>query len=624
LEETLLTLNEAIEMKLTNTNILHGILFSVALLLSACGGGGGGGGTAPNSTATGQSSVLTETSSSVPVATCPNGGISVDAGIDSNNNKVLDASEVTSTQYVCNGSNGLSTLVLITNEAAGANCSNGGKKVEAGKDANSNSILEASEVTTSAYVCNGANGGSGTSAHNSLVSIVPESAGIACTYGGNKVSSGVDSNSNGILDASEVTASNFVCNGAPGATGPAGAGLTWVNVTGASVQAASNTGYLANSVSSQVVLTLPATPAIGDIVQVTGVGSRGWKVVPNAGQAILAKGATAFAWTARESSRVWQSVASSADGNYLVAVVKGGLIYTSTDAGANWNARAGTGNWQSVASSADGNKLVAVDYGGLIYTSIDAGMSWTTCVTTVCATPRNWQSVASSADGSKLVAAVYGGQIYTSIDSGVTWVAQAASGQWYAVASSADGSKLIAADHGLMGVGGGLLWVSLNSGVTWAATATPQYWTSVASSADGSKLVAGASTGGDLWTSSDSGLNWTSHSAGQSWSAVASSADGSKLIAAHYGDLWASNDSGLTWAVRPVAGAVNWTAVASSADGSKLLASSPSTPLYTSAPSTTTSYVNSLSGAQYDSVDLQCVGTNTFMVRGYVGQLVVQ
>jgi hypothetical protein len=32
----------------------------------------------------------------------------------------------------------------------------------------------------------------------------------------------------------------------------------------------------------------------------------------------------------------------------------------------------------------------------------------------------------------------------------------------------------------------------------------------------------------------------------------------------------------------------------------------------------------SISGARYDSVDLQCVGANTFMVRGYVGNLVVQ
>src|SRR5260370_42513143 len=35
-------------------------------------------------------------------------------------------------------------------------------------------------------------------------------------------------------------------------------------------------------------------------------------------------------WTPRDSNREWVSVASSADGSKLVAVVQGGQIYTST------------------------------------------------------------------------------------------------------------------------------------------------------------------------------------------------------------------------------------------------------------------------------------------------------
>ena len=34
---------------------------------------------------------------------CPTGGVSVSSGIDTNGNGVLDASEVSNTQYVCNG-----------------------------------------------------------------------------------------------------------------------------------------------------------------------------------------------------------------------------------------------------------------------------------------------------------------------------------------------------------------------------------------------------------------------------------------------------------------------------------------------------------------------------------------
>ena len=45
------------------------------------------------------------------------------------------------------------------------------------------------------------------------------------------------------------------------------------------------------------------------------------------------------AWTARESSRSWYSIASSSDGTKLAAVVYGGMIYTSTDSGGTWTAR---------------------------------------------------------------------------------------------------------------------------------------------------------------------------------------------------------------------------------------------------------------------------------------------
>jgi hypothetical protein len=70
-------------------------------------------------------------------------------------------------------------------------------------------------------------------------------------------------------------------NGAAGYSGPAGPGVTWFEMSGTSAQAASNTGYLPEN-SSQVAITLPAAPAIGDLVQVSGVGTGGWKVAQNA------------------------------------------------------------------------------------------------------------------------------------------------------------------------------------------------------------------------------------------------------------------------------------------------------------------------------------------------------
>lgn len=181
---------------------------------------------------------------------CPTGGVKLEFGLDINNNGLLDANEITSslTKYVCNGtvgatgpqgpagaqgvqgmigatgpqgptgltgatgptgaigpqgpigltgptgatgpqgpfgltgatgqagtsgSNGLNALIKTTTEPAGANCTNGGTKIETGLDANSNGVLENSEVnaTQTQYVCNGVNGitsGNSISIHGSF------------------------------------------------------------------------------------------------------------------------------------------------------------------------------------------------------------------------------------------------------------------------------------------------------------------------------------------------------------------------------------------------------------------------------------------------------------------------
>lgn len=56
------------------------------------------------------------------------------------------------------GSNGKNALVKTTAETAGSNCANGGIKVESGLDNNSNGTLDISEITDTRYICNGNNG----------------------------------------------------------------------------------------------------------------------------------------------------------------------------------------------------------------------------------------------------------------------------------------------------------------------------------------------------------------------------------------------------------------------------------------------------------------------------------
>ncbi|MCP5521268.1 MAG: hypothetical protein H7A46_06940 [Verrucomicrobiales bacterium] len=368
---------------------------------------------------------------------------------------------------------------------------------------------------------------------------------------------------------------------APGTLNPA------QTVPGTSQAAVANASYVATS-ASLTTFDLSSTPAnVGDTVLISGAGTGGW----------VAELYQPDQWTPRESNRQWATVASSADGSKLVALVYDGQIYTSTDYGASWTARDSTRNWLYVASSADGSKLVALVDGGQIYTSTDSGVSWT-----ARESDRNWSGVASSADGSKLVAAEQGGQIYTSTDSGVSWTARESDRNWSGVASSADGSKLVAADYG------GRIYTSTDSGVSWTPQESNRSWVSVASSADGTKLVAtvgGWAASGQIYTSTDSGESWTPRESVRHWGFVASSTDGSRLVAGvQGGQIYTSTDSGVSWTARESSRV--WNGVASSADGNKLVALAGQ--IYTSGTITT--------GAQGTSATLQYLGNGQWTLMG--------
>ena len=426
--------------------------------------------------------------------------------------------------------------------------------------------------------------------------------------------------------------------------------FNWVDVTTTSVQAVPNTGYLADS-ASQVTITLPGSPALDDIVWVSGVGAGGWQIAQNAGQSIVTEGIETIGavWTERYSpgegpglggggfggGGLYYSVASSADGTRLMAaaVSGNGTCYTSSDSGVTWTAQAAMADAYAVASSADGTKLVVATDSG-IYTSSDSGVTWIPASLPVQA---GWTSVASSADGAKLVAGVSWGGIYTSSDFGATWTAQnPVPTVLLLVASSADGTKLVAAGTGI--------YTSSDSGVTWTLTSAPSdsFWQSIASSADGTKLVA---VGGDgMYASSDSGVTWTLMLASptrplghQLWRSIACSADGTKLVAVSgncldtlsgqcFGSIYTSLNSGVTWNLTSAPYGF-WGAVASSSDGTKLIAGGGGA-IFTSQPSavgsTTVGTAGSMSGGQYDAVELQYIGNNTFMVLSHEGYLEVQ
>lgn len=607
-------------------------LAAIVLVLTCynCGSGGSGGGN--HDTPEGMPSTLTVAKSMTQTTDCPNGGIEVDSGIDSNGNKILDENEITIRQIVCNGMNGedgLTILVSMVDEPEGENCESGGIRVNVGNDTNTDGSLQNSEITSSDFVCNGETGTPGNNGHNSLVNIIPVEGGI-------RIASGTDLNNNGVLDEAEVTSNQIVKDGDQGQAGP---GVTWVHATEPSIQAESNKGYLADS-ESQVTVTLPLVPTLGDIVEINGMGTGGWKIAQNENQFIITKNIIAFLniqnmWTPYETDRRWCSVASSADGSKLVAAGSAGEIFTSADSGKTWtNGAIIKENWSSVASSSDGRKLVASSY-RKIYTSSDSGKTWKSC-----GLEGLWSSVGCSADGTKLIAGSEertadpigkSAYIFISGDSGASWKAidhydlSASSGPPHVTVSS-DGTRLVVAKEG------DYIYTSIDSGLTWVRRASPEKWVAVATSADGVKIVAVVS-GGHIYTSDDSGETWvprdldktrSSIYSDRAWVSVASSADGRNIAALESGGrIYTSTDSGETWTARE--SNRDWASVACSADGSKLVAVAKSGGIYISGNQTSVGSIGGISGGQYDYIQLQYMGNNRFSVLDYLGySLIVQ
>ncbi len=137
---------------------------------------------------------------------CVAGGTRIDAGIDKNKNGILDSEEIQSTVYVCNGNSGTNSLINVSLEPAGANCTKGGFKIDTGLDLNKNGVLDNSEIAKTVYVCNGNDG------FNSLINVTPEPAGVNCANGGFKIDTGLDLNKDGILGVNEITKTVYDCN----------------------------------------------------------------------------------------------------------------------------------------------------------------------------------------------------------------------------------------------------------------------------------------------------------------------------------------------------------------------------------------------------------------------------
>ncbi len=317
-----------------------------------------------------------------------------------------------------------------------------------------------------------------------------------------------------------------------------------------------------------------------------------WVVAAIISSSFLSEPSVAQTWTTAASapSANWVSIASSADGNRLAALMEGGeAVYISTNAGADWTLSSppnGGVLGSGIDCSADG-KILYFAGTTQVYCSTNAGANWNPTLSPFA----NWTAVACSADGLRVAgsSAFRRGSppgIITSPDGGATWNSTTPPQDIFvAVASSADGMMLAGVN-----LTASAIYTSGDGGNSWAQHSPPlQSFTAIASSADGTRLAAasqGAGSGGPIFISTNSGLNWAPTTAPvTNWVSIASSADGRTLLAAGggasaLGHLFLSTDSGATWNLT-YSLFTHWSCVAVSADGTKLVAAENAGHIYT-------------------------------------------
>jgi hypothetical protein len=123
-----------------------------------------------------------------------------------------------------------------------------------------------------------------------------------------------------------------VTNAAGSITVAATGAFKWTEITAASADLAVQNGYIANR-ATQVILTLPATAALGDMIRVTGKGEGGWKIAQRANQYINNVDVTSTVGVGGSLSSTQQFDSVE-------------LVCTTTDVG--FNVVPVTGNWTIV------------------------------------------------------------------------------------------------------------------------------------------------------------------------------------------------------------------------------------------------------------------------------------
>ena len=313
----------------------------------------------------------------------------------------------------------------------------------------------------------------------------------------------------------------------------------------------------------------------------------------------------------------WRSIASSSNGQYLIAGVYSGTgqgLYVSTNYGVynSWTAVTNTPSaWCGVASNSSGSQLVAAALGNISRATLNNNgtYTWNLITPPISSTNNttvNWYSIASDSSGQYLACTANSttntnaNGIWTSTANPPTtasWtkvttgLATNVYPNWFCIASSsstapgATGPYLAAVIYGGSGTAANSpsgIWTNFNGNTggtfnSWKrSNAIAAAWTSIASDETGQYFVA-VVYGGTIWRSTDRGSNWnqvtgTGLPATANWNSITSSSNGTFLTAVAFNQgIWSSINSGTTW-TKNNSNLFSWKAVASSGDGTRVVA----------------------------------------------------
>ena len=377
-------------------------------------------------------------------------------------------------------------------------------------------------------------------------------------------------------------------------------------------------------------------------------------------------------WTpqlnALPTKNVFSKLTSSSNGKYLAVVAENttilgnlnnvyGGIWLSNDSGSTWiQSTAGNLCWNAIASDNTGQYLVAGVYGGQLYTSSNYGYSWTIQSSTILPAYANWVAISFScnSDSDSTSQNVYAqaneGKVYYSKDRGTTWQVTLGDGAWSnGMASSSNGyyayscvlnndSNNTSKPYGIYITYGGIspaqvypvlgFWnyiatdstgkyvvaVDLYVGIYFSSDygnvsswnqilSQNQYWTAITLVNTGSTLLVNAicSYGliysgkciiSSITTGNQAGTwMWTFNSAttdggtlpATTWNDIHASSDGTRLVlCSRNGGIWTSADFGVNWSQSTLANTYYKTAITSSSTGQNLAAIINNGPIYTS------------------------------------------